>query len=218
MRRSLVPALCFLSASVVAQLSKADTVVYDNTTTSSGYVGVAYETLANQVFEMGDEVNLDGSARIGKQLDVSMYAFDDFFAYSRVVSLYDNTGIDGAPNNLLWTTDLGSSQYPAGLMTLSVALPDVLLPDTVTWTVEFSTDPRPSGPVYGFLFFDPPTVGSSGDWVWCNMYGFQSVSFDGQVSNFGARITAAVPEPSTLALLSIGAVSLMAYGWRCRCS
>jgi hypothetical protein len=215
MRRSLVLALCFALAAVVTQSSKADMVVYDNTTTSSNYIGYVYETLTFQVYEMGDEVKLDGSARIGKQLDVLMYAFNDFWAYSRVVSLYDNTGIDGAPNNLLWTTDLGGSDYAAGLMTLSVALPDVLLPDTVTWTVRFSTDP---GPMYGLVFFDPPTVGSSGDWAWWyDGGGFHSVSFGyGRISNFGARITAAIPEPSTLALLGIGAVGLLVCGRRCR--
>jgi hypothetical protein len=214
MRMSLVLAIAFAFASVISASSKAETVVYDNTanlwTGESGYGTVL--TWSGGGVEWGDEVNLAGSARVGKQLEVLTYC-SGATAAGTVLSLYDNTGVDGAPNNLLWTTDLGVVNY-SGTTPVIAALSDVLLPDTVTWTVRLygSYDYLSLGPI----LYDPPTVGSSGDWYWYNWCGsgFTSDTLDWGTenlpANFAAKITA-VPEPSTLALLSIGAAAILAH-------
>jgi hypothetical protein len=214
MRMSLVLATGLAFASAIAASSEAETVVYDNTanlwTGESGYGTVL--TWSGGGIEWGDEVNLAGSARVGKELEVLTYC-GGATAAGTVLSLYDNTGVDGKPNNLLWTADLGVVNY-SGVTPVVAALPDVLLPDTVTWTVRLygSYDFSSLGPI----LYDPPTVGSSGDWYWCNYFGsgFASDTLDWGTenlpANFGAKITA-VPEPSTLALLSIGAAAIVAH-------
>jgi hypothetical protein len=216
MKRSIVIALWFVSASGVAQWSNADIVVYDNTTTL-WLNGTSMEAVAaGDGNPWGDEVNLAGSARIGKQLQVLMFCTTESTA-DTVLSLYDNTGIDGAPNNLLWTSDLGVVNYASYDVTaLSATLPDVLLPDTVTWTVTLYG--RQGGGVYTPLY-DPPTVGGSGDWIWVNQgAGFSRFGFHshGEINNLGAKITANVPEPTSLVLLCIGAsaVGLISSAWR----
>jgi hypothetical protein len=220
MRRFTTLALLLILVSAISQLSKADTVVYDNTTTlwhdALGNASVFGWTGSGSVgwgVEWGDEVHLAGSARIGKHLEILMYCSGDITTET-ILSLYDNTGIDGAPNNLLWTADLGNVDY-SSLTTLSAPLPGVILPDTVTWTFKcYSYNPEV---FIGNVLYDPPSVGSSEDWYWYNLgSGFQSSPIDGLVANFGAKIIAVVPEPSTLALLGVGVISLFAYAWRLR--
>jgi hypothetical protein len=205
MKRATTTALFLLiSVSAFSQLSKADTVVYDNTTS-----GLEMAFGWSGTVEFGDEVNLAGSARIGKRLEVLTYC-SATNTTDTVLSLYDNTGIDGAPNNLLWTTDLGNLYYPAGIATLSADLPDILLPDTVTWTIKFNGYDWITCPLW-LTLYDPPSVGSSsGDSYWYNWGGWCQGSVRDCPANFGAKITAA-PEPSALILLGIAASGLLAY-------
>lgn len=210
MKRATATVLSLILVSAISQLSQADTVVYDNTTTP--WLSPSGSETAfgwNGPVEFGDEVNLAGSARIGKRLEVLTYC-SATNTTDTVLSLYDNTGIDGAPNNLLWTTDLGDLYYPVGFATLSADLPDTLLPDTVTWTVKFNLPTFGYDWPLGVVLYDPPSAGSSdGDWYWYNWGGWYQGSISGCPANFGAKVTA-VPEPSTFVLLSIGAISLLA--------
>jgi len=216
MKRVAAAVLLLILVSAFPQLSKADTVVYDNTTTpwldpSGSEVAFGWTGSV----EYGDEVNLAGSARIGKRLEVLTYC-SAANTTDTVLSLYDNTGIDGAPNNLLWTTDLGDLYYPTGIATLSADLPDVLLPDTVTWTIKFNRLAFDYDWPLWIMLYDPPSVGSSnGDWYWYNWGGWHQGSISSCPANFGAKITA-VPEASTFALLGIGAISLLGLAWRRR--
>jgi len=202
-------------AALIPQASLADIVVYDNTVnlwTGASQSGTAL--FLGDGVEWGDEVTLAGSSRIGTQLEVLTYCSGTKTA-GTVLSLYDNTGAGGAPNNLLWTTDLGLVHY-SYLTPLIASLPNVLLPDTVTWTFRLYGS---GGYSVGTILYDPPSVGSSGDWYWCNYYGFSSATCDWvsprPPANFGAKITA-VPEPCSFVMLSVSVLVTAAWYWSWR--
>lgn len=114
---------------------------------------------------------------------------------------WDGTG--GGPSSLLWETLL--ADYPTvgdPFCTLTVEIPNVLVPDTLTWTVN-RLDYNYGA---GLPHFDPPAVGSSGDFYWLFDGRDWRMRESGGPDNFGARIEA-VPEPATLSLLAFGALT-----------
>lgn len=75
----------------------------------------------------------------------------------------------------------------------------VAVPGTFTWAVRLT---RP----VGLVLYDPPTVGSSGDFHWLSSNDaatWTQINFLNAVDNFRARVTA-VPEPGTLVLTLAG--------------
>jgi hypothetical protein len=183
----LVAALCGWRVGFAAEI------VYDN---SSQYLGTDYETID----EYGDEVSLAGTARIVTEIQIEYYA--DFIRNGDELlrlRFYANTGP-------AWE---GHTDYPTpaspplyddtfqistGFQVLVVTVPNVLVPDHFTWTVQFlgisqtSTNDRA-----GLLRFDPPTVGQSFDDFWELLpSGWAPLDTDGDAvkDNFGVRILA----------------------------
>ncbi len=156
--------------------------------------------------QMGDQIILSGTARSVVEFDLLLSSTQAVSLSSLTLRFYDlQIGSQGypEPKNQLWTHTLTDVAVD-GLTTVNFVVPEIVVPDIFVWTT--SAD---SG-VAGMATFDPPTVGSSGDFFW-DFYGnaWCPLYFYGDpAANFGAKVTA-IPEPVTAGLLAIGGLSLI---------
>jgi hypothetical protein len=197
-----------LAAGGVVRAGPLDEVVYDNSVHPAGWT-IIYGVRGLQI---GDEVTLGGTSRFVTQIDLSLSGLT---RSDTTVRLWANDGPDGFPHTLLFETTIRNVLYN-GHTTLSVPVPAVAVPDTLTWTVAFDS----VIPV-GVRYFDPPTVGSSDPtfaWVgyyppFTNYFYREYFHPPGVAANYGARIIATpTPEPGGLILLASGTLSLLGYG------
>ncbi|MFQ5462041.1 MAG: hypothetical protein ACE5E5_05370 [Phycisphaerae bacterium] len=121
--------------------------------------------------EGGDQITLAGSCRVITQLELAHIAFPG--TINMIVRLYANDGpvspnaaAGNEPGTLLW--DSGSlpitgtaSAQSGGLQIFTVAVPNVTVPDTFTWTLQ-----RVDGATISLFYVGPPSIGSSSDFVW----------------------------------------------------
>lgn len=190
-------------------------VVYDNTQSNQSAMFVSQT-------EYGDEINLaPGLAR--KAVDFQFTYFSNYdLASGAVVRLYKNNGptVRGAssPGDLLYQSavfDIKKSDTSdpnnvlATTTTIHLAGTGLLLPDTLTWTVEFSG--IGAGNEASALVYYPPTVGTSFSDFWQrNSSGWELMILpNGPKGNFNAKLSAVVPASvpdggSSLALLLLG--------------
>ena len=189
----------------------AATIVYDNTTfpvtggwTPHGFwpfsVFAPYEP-------MGDEITLAGTARTITGFDLILSSTQEITLDALTLSFYKNDGLDGygnpgAPGTDSFWTETIKDVTVNDTTTVPFSIPNVLVPDTFTWIT--SADSL----IAGMATYDPPTVGSSGDYYWDRFdEEWWGMWFENDpVANFGARVIA-VPEPTTLALLVLGGLS-----------
>jgi hypothetical protein len=157
-------------------------VVYDNT---SGFVSWV------NTGTVGQTVTLAGTSRYITciSLGVGGPVSDDQFE----MTLWTTNGPNGTSGRLLWDSGLvGNLPFAGGLVSFDVPL--ILVPDTFIYMVSH-TDPAD----VCFYLYDPPTVGSSPDYIW----GFQGMPLWGW-TNLEARIDAMpVPEPSIAGFLAL---------------
>ncbi len=191
---------------VFATLTSASALIlYDNTTND------AMSSLAFGAFQWGDEITLF------PDMDATVTQFT-FGYYLRegsgtgTIRFYDNTGTDGAPNNLLFTSiqfPLSSGHQDQTFSGLSVAVPG-----TFTWSVHWNL--TSTSDVAFLEQFNPPTVGSSDpSSMWLqNVSGgsWSELSIEPKPLNFKARVEGVpVPEPATVLLLGTGLVGLVGF-------
>lgn len=134
---------------------------------------VVYENIANPDIangfagfdEGGNQITLAGEARIITRLELAIVAGSGTIPV--VVRLYVNDGestpLGAAPGTLLFESGtIGVEVTSAdGFATFSVVVPNILVPDTITWTIQ-----RVDGTGFSMRRFDPPSVGSDAGFVW----------------------------------------------------
>ena len=183
----------------VAVPSRAADVVYDNSVEFSEF---NYE----HVDEYGDEVILAGTARAVTEIQIEYYAnFPVNGDELGRVRFYANTG----PT---WGTNL-DYHLPAepprfektfaldqGYQTAVISVPNVVVPDSFTWTVQFlGISQNGTTDRAGLLFYGSATVGASYDDFWQRSptagWGPVQVMEAPFKNNFGARILAVAAAP-----------------------
>jgi len=190
-----------------AAISAAPTqeIVYDNTTTSLDNNFPLLPAWEVESAEAGDEIWLGGSARTVTELKL-------IFNYRGTVPgtldalvrfrQYDESF--RGPGAAFYESPLTQVQTTAGLHELNFSIPSVVVPDHFIWTIQVFNRQGSEGEL-GMAYFNPPTVGSSEDWLWQrggNEWTAYSWGAD-PYANFGARLTA-VPEPATLSVVGAG--------------
>ncbi|MCF7669024.1 MAG: hypothetical protein K9N48_04525 [Verrucomicrobia bacterium] len=194
-RISRLTAQFWIAVGLVGAMSQgvlAET-VYDN---SLFFSGNFYPSMR----EFGDEVHLDGTARVIKELRFEYYgSFPIGEERSARIRFYANDGeeIDVntfAPKTLLYESD-EFTVYP-GYHTKILKDIYVKVPDFFTWTVQFYGTENLYNNRAGLVIYDPTLIGGSftdfwmkrdGEW---NLY----VIIGGEPANFAARFEA-MPEP-----------------------
>ena len=198
-----LPGLCFSA------------IVYDNP--SSGATPPQYFP-PTPTLEFGDQITLTTNNTTDRIL--SLFQFEYFFSGATAstqfvtLRLYPNTGVGNSPSTTpLFTSDPISlaTGYRTQPIDFALAIPPITLPETFTWTVQFSN--LAAGETGGLLLHSPPTVGSSFNDFWQrDALGAWSTMQSGVGFNdFAARVTA-VPEPGVLALGGLGALLLAGLG------
>jgi hypothetical protein len=170
--------------------SEAAEIVYDNSAT---YLEADYESTN----EYGDEVILAGTARIVTEIQIEYYG--EFVRNGdELVRLrfYENTGPiwNGVPE---YRTPASPPLYEdtfqvsTGFQVLVITVPNILVPDHFTWTVQFLGVSQAPNDRAGLLHYNPPTVGQSFDDFWERLpSGWAPLAREDVKNNFGARILA----------------------------
>jgi hypothetical protein len=192
-----------LAVATIVGTSAGDAIVYDNLATSQdGSVA------PGEGVQAGDQVTLGGTARELTQLDI-LYTTGGIATADLQARIYANDGSDGKPGTLLWDSGvLDDVLFSEGDNVVVFQIPNVTVPDTITWAV---TEYNVIGPALNLRFYDPPTIGSSGDFLWVNAgSGWYSSDPLGEqkVANLGAAVHA-IPEPATLSLVALGGLALL---------
>ncbi len=187
---------------------------------STGAASIVYDNTVNPLGEFftdnrefGDEISLAGSDR-----EMTEFTFETFASgipddTTATLSFYENDGSDvgvaTAPGTLLGKFENAVS-VDAGTETHTLSGISIDVPDTFTWTVEFSNVGNGQA---GLTLSSPVDVGGSFDDFWVKTEGdwdtfrFPNGNPDG---NFTAQVTA-VPEPSTMLFGLMGGLLFVGY-------
>jgi hypothetical protein len=166
-------------------------IVYDN---STDYSQIDYESPN----EYGDEVILAGTARAVTQIELEYYAnYTPHGGEVARVRFYANTGPNwmGRPDyQTPAATPLFEDTFDPGqgFHTAVIPVPNVVVPDTFTWTIQFIGIAQTETDYAGLLFYGLPTVGQSPNDFWeLTASGWVAAQKPGvPKNNFGVRITA----------------------------
>ena len=234
-----------LSAGLVltaAAIAADGTVIYDNTSNRSDrWVGNISPINGRQI-EIGDEISLAGSARV-----VTSFVFEYFGditpgtapGANAVLRFYANDGglhtpssgpAAAMPKTLLWESQpiqvLGNKEFRE----VTVSVPNIVVPNKITWSIQFNGLTGAAGSQAGLTISDPVTVGavlptSNGSFLlgsysdyWGKTDPLRADSWALFVippnrANFHAKVTA-VPEPGTVAMFAMGGIAALL--WRQR--
>jgi hypothetical protein len=196
--------------------ARAD-LVYDNSTTD-------LNTRFNPgLFEVGDEIILaPGTPRHVTNFIFQYYGVNLSGTENVQIRFYANDG----PASYSGPFEPGTLLYDSGLFnfgaygstdrnTIAYGGIDVFVPDSFTWTVQFSS--LGVGAVAGVDLYSPPTVGQNYPDYWENDGSGWMLKTNAVVAmDFGARVEAMVPEPSVAALSLLGGALAIFLGARRR--
>lgn len=187
----------------------------------SAFAATVFEVPAGQdsfystSLEYGDQVQLAGGA--GWTLEsVTIPYYSNYGSVGGLtVKIYANDGVNGAPSSVLYSSSPIDILSNGGTVTIPFAnIPANVLPAGFTYTVSFA---GVGGANSAGLYVPDlaPTVGSSFNDFWQNSgTGWELRTMqNGDLANFQVSITA-VPEPSVIALASLGLAGLI--GWAAR--
>jgi hypothetical protein len=231
--RLAIIALAVSALSLVSSASAQTAVAYSNTTTFTGFAatngGVTSDTGTRQTVLMADDLSYDPALSL---LNVTQIRFSlanlntSSQALSPSVRFYANDGVNGGPGTLIFAVNFNPITLGAqsvSLLTYNIPLANqfVLPASGTVWAGVFFSSSTQTAAVmnnFGMGIYNPPTVGSSADRAfWATTPGtytgnnpagdIEDSPFGGSpVGNFGWQVTV-VPEPSTYALLLIGAAA-----------
>jgi PEP-CTERM motif len=188
----------------------AQTVVYDNTTTSLHNNFPLLPGWRNQSAEVGDEIWLGGTDRtvVGLEL-LFWYRGSDtgtFDARIRFRPVDENE----RPGDPIYSSDLFLAMPAVGGMNeYNFAIPNIVVPNRFVWTIE-AFNRQGLIDELGPAYFNPPTVGWSDDFFWQSDLGSEWINYSwggDPYANFAATLTA-VPEPSSTFLVAVGLATL----------
>jgi len=180
-----------------------------------------YDNTNNSLFmnlyttgQVGDEVTLAGSERLVTEFMFGYINANVTGNEKARIRFYLNDGEDGKPKTLL--KDLGSYPLQANKSDNDLIITglNILIPgNTFTWTVEWEDFKVEGEKLYlpAYRLFNPPTIGSSGDFIWQYSEGLGWGKIDTlYIDNLKAQIKAEpVPEPGILILLGISMASIV---------
>jgi len=220
----------YLGLTLVALLTlnaSADSLIFNNSTTD------LLTRLSPGSLEVGDQIILGGTERYLTKFEFEYYGLNSAnplaFSGANVearVRFYENNGAPfngyGTPNNSFYDSDWFSVGGPTDRNTFVFSAGSdfdaggLYIPvETMTWSIQFrgmgATDEL------GVDIYGPATVGLTYPDYWENSGGNWSLKTNSLPMNFAARFTA-VPEPSSAALLALGALGLFAARSRGRAS
>jgi hypothetical protein len=187
--------LLLLTAFIVAGIAttRAGTIIYQDTPPNGSLTFTALEN--------GDEVHAAGDARFVTQLQIGVSMQGYAGTADFVARLYANNGPAGAPGSLLWQSALFNNVPLSGAVQLiSFDVPNVLVPDVFTWTLQGSNEHPVEA---GLVGANPPSIGSSPAYSWFGGPGQWTKSQKFYSQDFMVQVIA-VPEPGTIVLLCFG--------------
>lgn len=194
-------ALAAVLTLALAAPASAD-LIFDNSATGNrGITGAGS-------LQIGDEVTAAaGTSRVVTELDLGFTSQGAPATANVQAFLYANDGTNGAPGTLLWASAIMTGvNFNTTNALVAFAVPSITVPDTFTFAGVITNGT-------GFLGFVPATGASVG--TFDTVYAGSPGSFSTLASVFeieGRVITsAAVPEPSSLALCGIAGVVGLGY-------
>jgi len=200
--------LCLTVSAAIYTENAKGSIVYDNTTSQ------ATGSFTGGGSERGDQITLAGTDRL---------VTDFLFGYQGLsvpvdatirIRFYDNEGVGGEPGSLLYDSgQVGGLQI--GINDFMLSGINVIVPDTFTWTMFY--DQTIFGGGVNNVMVDPPTVGTSADFVWFRDFidgSWIQAPFDDTVMRAQVIAISAVPLPPVFWLFGSGLVGLVGIARR----
>lgn len=173
-------------------LPTGGTVVFANSVNTLGFL------VNGNGAQWGDGCTLAGTDRMVTCIILPIHSLAGGSATCDVtVRFYEGGDSPAAkpPGAMLWQSETFTRfAISPGLNQYLFEVPDIVVPDSMTWTLETSfcdTEEQ-----IGSRFISPPTTGTSQSYLWNRQHNWEAVTFDigGPNSDLGAIITA-VPAP-----------------------